>query len=82
MRKRVPNVANELCISTMTSPSHQGAAAAQKKEAVTHHSARWQLPQCQFSAAKDCLGSVSDHQLADTKKILEEATEFLSGIFR
>lgn len=81
MRKRIPNVANELWISTMTSPSRQGAAAAQKKETVTHHSARWQLAQCQFSAAKNYLSSVSAHQLVEAQKTLEEATKFLPHIF-
>lgn len=58
------NVAHEFRISTMTSPTHQGAAAAQGKEAGTPHSAWWQLPQDQFSAAKNPPGSVSAHQLA------------------
>lgn len=73
-------MANELWISTMTSPSRQGAAAAQKKETVTHHSARWQLAQYQFSA-KNYLSSVSAHQLAEAQKTLEEATKFLPRIF-
>lgn len=45
------NMAHEFGNSTMTSPTHQGAAAAQGKEAGTPDSARWQLPQ--FSAAKN-----------------------------
>lgn len=52
----------------MTSPTHQGAAAAQGKEAGTPHSARWQLPQGQLSAAKNPLGSVSSPACSKNNK--------------